>query len=404
MRRLTFVLLILLTTVAQGADLRLVTWNVLNFPGSTGEARAPHFRTVLADLSPDLIVLQEINSEAGADQFLSNILEVWESGQWLAAPFHNSYDSDRALFYRAGTLEVLSSGWIDTALRDIEWWHLSLGDSRSEFRLYTLHLKAGQGSTNENRRYGEALALRTELDALPPDLPFIVAGDFNIYHDTESAYQLLMSVGAGQLHDPIEQLGHWHDNIAFAPVHTQSTRTTSFGGGATGGMDDRFDQILVSEDLLDDSGLDLLPDTYEAFGNDGNHFNVSIIYGGNDAVSPEVANALHESSDHLPVLAVLREESVDAPEAPQPHAGLSAWPNPFNPQTRLGFSLEERAWVRIGFFDVQGRRVASLSAGYLPSGFHHLDWRAEDLPSGLYLACLELNGDTASTARLLLLR
>ena len=49
----------------------------------------------------------------------------------------------------------------------------------------------------------------------------------------------------GQLFDPINRIGHWHNNSSFADVHTQSPRTSSFGGGANGGMDDRLSLIHI---------------------------------------------------------------------------------------------------------------------------------------------------------------
>ena len=51
--------------------------------------------------------------------------------------------------------------------------------------------------------------------------------------------------------DPINTPGSWNNNEDFRGVHTQSTRTSSsgFGGGAGGGLDDRFDFIMVSQNL-----------------------------------------------------------------------------------------------------------------------------------------------------------
>ena len=41
-------------------------------------------------------------------------------------------------------------------------------------------------------------------------------------------------------------------------------------------MDDRFDFQLISSELLDGIGLDLIPNTYRTLGNDGNHFDMAI--------------------------------------------------------------------------------------------------------------------------------
>ena len=106
----------------------------------------------------------------------------------------------------------------------------------------------------------------------------------------------------GQMFDPVNRIGHWHNNSSYSDVHTQSPRTSSFGGGANGGMDDRFDWLFVSQSILDqDSPMQYVEGTYWAVGNDGNHFNDAINDGNNNSVSEEIADALHDASDHLPV-------------------------------------------------------------------------------------------------------
>ncbi len=47
----------------------------------------------------------------------------------------------------------------------------------------------------------------------------------------------------------------------------------------------------------------MMMDTYIPYGNDGLHYNDSINQPPNNAVGQEIANALHYSSDHLPVIA-----------------------------------------------------------------------------------------------------
>jgi hypothetical protein len=79
--------------------------------------------------------------------------------------------------------------------------------------------------------------------------------------------------------------------MVFANVHTQSPRVRQFDGG----MDDRFDFVLISSYLSWVSG------SYTAFGNDGHHFNDSINAIPNTAVDGVTAQVLHDASDHLPV-------------------------------------------------------------------------------------------------------
>ena len=77
--------------------LRLVDWNILNYPGTTGAARDPYYRTVLAPLGVDVLVTEETNSQAGVNEFL-NSLNTMEPGQWAAAPFVDGNDTDAGLF------------------------------------------------------------------------------------------------------------------------------------------------------------------------------------------------------------------------------------------------------------------------------------------------------------------
>ena len=66
--------------------LRVLDYNFLNFPGPSGPAREPYFRTILQPISPDVVVAEEITSQAGLDEIRDNILNVLEPGQWASLP------------------------------------------------------------------------------------------------------------------------------------------------------------------------------------------------------------------------------------------------------------------------------------------------------------------------------
>lgn len=61
------------------------------------------------------------------------------------------------------------------------------------------------------------------------------------------------------------------------------------------------------------------------------------------------------------------------------------YPNPFNPQTTIAFSMPEAATVRLAVYDLLGRRVALLVDGNLGAGRHEVRFDATNLPSGQYL-------------------
>ncbi|MGQ0722705.1 MAG: choice-of-anchor D domain-containing protein [Candidatus Eiseniibacteriota bacterium] len=292
--------------------LRFMTYNLLNYSGG----REVEFRTVLMQTQPDVLVVEEILSQTGVDNFLNNVLNVVNPGEWAAGTFVNGPDTDNGFFYRPAKVTYLSHFVISTSLRDISEWTFrpsTHSSSSANMRAYVVHLKASQGSSEEAQRLAEVTAMRARMETFPAGQNYTVTGDFNIYTNTESPYQYMINPAngtAGVVVDPIAREGNWHDNPAFADIHSQSPRTLSFGGGATGGMDDRFDMILVGPALLDGEGLDALPATYRAFAQDGQHFNGAINVAPFDSVDAATAQALHDASDHLPVFVDLQGYAV----------------------------------------------------------------------------------------------
>ena len=63
-------------------------------------------------------------------------------------------------------------------------------------------------------------------------------------------------------------------------------------------------------------------------------------------------------------------------------------PNPFNPATRIAFTLPEAADVRLEVYDVLGRRVAVLVSERRQAGQHTVDFDATGLAGGVYISRL----------------
>ena len=81
-----------------------------------------------------------------------------------------------------------------------------------------------------------------------------------------------------------------------------------FSGLIGGGMDDRFDFLLITDEHNDADGLAIIPGTYRSLGNDGQHYNDAIndgnnfYYPGDVSRSNDLADDLHDASDHVPVV------------------------------------------------------------------------------------------------------
>ena len=140
----------------------------------------------------------------------------------------------------------------------------------------------------------------------------IYVGDLNLYSNAEAAYNTLIAAGNGQATDPLGT-GSWA-GVSNASKHTQSPATVAaYGGQVTGGVDDRFDFQLVSGELNDGIGIDLVASSYHTFANNGSTYNLAINAGsntwawnpvsGSPVTRTSLLNALASVTDHLPVVA-----------------------------------------------------------------------------------------------------
>ena len=81
----------------------------------------PSFITVLNEVKPDILVVQEITSQFGVnDYFRSGVL----GAEFVAGPFINGDDTDNAIFYKDSLITLIDNGNIPTALRDISEYTL----------------------------------------------------------------------------------------------------------------------------------------------------------------------------------------------------------------------------------------------------------------------------------------
>lgn len=375
-------LALLLTTassLAQStAPLRIATYNLLKYGGGDGD-RTAALRTVVAAMRPHLIVSQEIESAGGVALFLNSVLDPTFEGRFEAAPFVDvSSDTEGAFFYDTTRVEYLGMEVIHTSLRGIFGYRFAVRDARDTVWIYTVHLKASDSEEDAARRAEEARHLRRHLDSARAGQNVIVAGDFNMYSGSEPAMSVLIGEGnnaSARLVDPLNNSGAWHQNRDLAFLHTQSPRTRQFGGGVHGGLDDRFDLILVSTSL----SPVINRASYTAFGNDGNHFNDSINRPPNNAVSQAVAQALHDGSDHLPVYADFHFGMSSVPHASM-KLSVSVGPNPASQFVTFVLGRPSSGGT-LEILDVNGVLIDRLE---VRRGTTSTTWQCSAMPSGIY--------------------
>ncbi|KAA0210774.1 T9SS type A sorting domain-containing protein [Ignavibacteria bacterium CHB1] len=368
----------------------VVTYNLL-FYDEIPQSRDTNFRKTILYIQPDVLVVQEIGSQANVDNFLTNVLNYYTPGLYTSAQFYNTSNLNVAMFYKPALFDLLNVVAIPTYPRDIMKYRLLHLKSGQVFDVFGLHLKAGNSSANMNDRNNEALQLRAYTNQYPVNFNYIVCGDFNFYGDFEPAYQtLLLNNGSdiGNFKDHLNLSGTWN-NYEYRFHHSQSTRTRSFGGGATGGCDDRFDFFLFSPAVVNEGGMTYVQGSSVPIGNDGNHYNDSINERPVTAVPDSIADALHYASDHLPVISkYVMVSSVSISNSGTSFISdfklTSVYPNPFNYRVNFSLNVSVVDEYYISIYDVNGREVAQIGKQYLTPGNYKYYFDGNELSSGNY--------------------
>lgn len=80
------------------------------------------------------------------------------------------------------------------------------------------------------------------------------------------------------------------------------------------------------------------------------------------------------------------------------------YPNPFNPSTRISFTLEEPADVVLTVFDISGRQIMRQNLGTKQAGLHSEEVNLEGLTSGTYIYEVELNNTWRQQSTMMLIK
>ncbi|MEM1207798.1 MAG: hypothetical protein AAF593_02350 [Planctomycetota bacterium] len=317
--------LLLSAAASSHAQLRIVNYNTLTGgpDSATEEEYVAAIFQGIADESrngiskrPDIIALQEQGFSGGTSsaQDIAGVLNTtFGVTSYQASSSAGGSPFQLAYVYDSSTVDLLNLANVAVGVRPgqrAQWRPVGYGTG-GEFYTYNVHFRASD--SQQNARFFEAINLRSNADALGEGQSIIYLGDFNFGNFAEVGIDVLTDPGNGQAFDPLE-LTNW-PTFGTQQHHTQSTRTTSLAdGGASGGMDDRFDIQYVTGEVMDGEGLSYLGPTaaggsglehsYYAFGNDDVPLNAALNYSfvDRDYSNAEIT-ALYEFSDHLPVVA-----------------------------------------------------------------------------------------------------
>ncbi len=65
------------------------------------------------------------------------------------------------------------------------------------------------------------------------------------------------------------------------------------------------------------------------------------------------------------------------------------YPNPFNPKTKIKFSIKTNNWVKISIYDLLGRQVSMLVNQFKEKGEYDIEFDGSNLASGIYFYRIE---------------
>ena len=77
------------------------------------------------------------------------------------------------------------------------------------------------------------------------------------------------------------------------------------------------------------------------------------------------------------------------------------FPNPFNPSTKIAYTIAERTFVSLKIYDILGNVIAELENQFKEPGIYETDFSGEGLPSGIYFCTLKTNTHTITKKMLL---
>jgi hypothetical protein len=387
--------------------LTVLQYNLLNYGNNTGYCNSNnnnisnkdnYIKTIVHYINPDIFTVNEISESPAIHQrLLDNSLNTGWTNYYKMADFKKIANSDivSMLYYNSKKLRYYSTSIAQSYIRDIIIFKLyyysndlSQGDTVF-INCIVAHLKAGSGTSNSNKRKIMAQNLMNYLSNHQDGMNYMLMGDFNVYTDQEPAFQLFVNNSNANIrfNDPVNRMGDWNNNGRYADVHTQSTHASSNNCASSGGMDDRFDFILISNDIKNKNhSVSYLNNSYKAVGQDGNHFNKSINAAPvNSSVPSNVLNALYNNSDHLPVTLKLKiDKTLGIDEYKNYDFYSIKFNNPVSQFLNLKINSKTEGKVRVKITELTGKITVNKTYN-LKKGDNSISLAVGSLAKGLYL-------------------
>ena len=174
-------------TIAQ-SDIKIMSYNLLNYPQGEMVNRIDTLSKILDYHEPDLLLVQELKSEQGLQDIaeeLNVLFGDYKAGTYVPQISNpsNTWRLQQNLIYNEAIFELVSEEVIETPYRDVNYFQLRIlnedgTESTELLHTYVTHLKSSQGSNNEQLRLSMVEVLIDHISLLPAESNVVVAGDF----------------------------------------------------------------------------------------------------------------------------------------------------------------------------------------------------------------------------------
>ncbi len=381
--------------------LRVMTYNILRY-GAQGvggcspigvTARNTWFSDVMSATQPDIFGVNEIgpidNAVSPAANISLNVLpNVPGKGPFYQATqinFDGNQDICNMMYYNSQKVGLSTQAFINVngSVRNLDYYKFYYKSAEpivdSAFvHVILVHFMAGSAAGREIQATAAMNYLDNQAGGGVDN--YIIMGDMNMDSPNAQAFQNMVAHPNPniRMHDPLN-LSSWNTNWAYSQATTTSQTDCRSGGG----LNDRFDLIITSDALINNTlGMQYIP---------GSHWVVGNPHSPNPSINTATQIGINGMSDHHPVLLDIAVSQAVANDPVHESPVSLQVASPFEGALQGKISVPEGygGEYRLRIIDLQGRvRVEEMRS--LGVGNHSLNLELETLPAGIYF--LELSG------------